>query len=94
MLDRPISGIEEVSYKIHFIGKSGIGKTNIIAKLAGLSSLVFYTETPGIRVTDIYWPVRIWDKIILFKLQCWEAGASCMKKYAHIMKVSTDLSYK
>ncbi|KAL1110200.1 hypothetical protein AAG570_008277, partial [Ranatra chinensis] len=86
ILERPaiIPGVEELSYKLLFFGKSSVGKTTTIARLAGVTPSSSYIETSGIRFTDIYWPVKIWDKIILFKLQCWEAGSNSMKKYSHI----------
>lgn len=30
------------------------------------------------------WPTKIWDKIILFRLQYWEAGDSGVKKLSYI----------
>lgn len=90
ILEKPFqsSNLEEVCYKLVFIGKTGAGKTSTINKVAGISAYSSYFETSGIRVTDIYWPVKVWDKIILFKLQCWDAGSTCMKKYNHIPLVN------
>lgn len=87
ILERPAvpSNTEEVSYKLFFVGKAGIGKTATIARLAGTSISSSYVETLGIRKTNIFWPVKIWDKIIIFKLQCWEAGDNSIKKYSHIL---------
>ncbi|GLH12677.1 REM2-and Rab-like small GTPase 1 [Gryllus bimaculatus] len=79
------SSVEEVSYKLFVAGKAGIGKTSTVARLAGTKALSSYVETSGIRKTNIYWPVKIWDKIILFKLQFWDAGDHSMKKYSHIL---------
>ncbi|CAH1393649.1 unnamed protein product [Nezara viridula] len=86
ILEKPFqsSNLEEVCYKLVFVGKTGVGKTSTINKVAGISAYSSYFETSGIRVTDVYWPVKVWDKIILFKLQCWDAGSSSMKKYNHI----------
>lgn len=92
VLERPalFDGIEEVTYKVLFAGKSGVGKTSVIGSLAGSTSS-FRGDTLGIEVTDVYWPAKIWDKIIIFKIQCWEAGELSMKKYNHIVEVSSRL---
>lgn len=79
--------MEEISYKLFFAGKAGGGKTATIARLAGTSLNPGYVETTGIRNTNIFWPVKIWDKIILFKLQCWDAGENSIRKYSHILPV-------
>lgn len=93
ILERPsiLTQVEEVCYKLFFMGKAGIGKTASIARLAGTTMPSSYIETVGIRKTNIYWPVKIWDKVILFKLQCWDAGENTIKKYSHIMPVSREL---
>lgn len=80
------TNFEEVSYKLFFTGKAGAGKTKTIAELAGIS--VAHHDSNGIHKTNIYWPTKIWDKIILFRLQCWEAGDSGVKKFSHILPVS------
>lgn len=82
--------IEEVSYKLFFVGKSGVGKSSTIARLAGIVNVNGdYAETRGIRKSNIYWPVKVWDRIILFRLQCWDAGDKDIKKFGHILPVST-----
>nr|CAD7399133.1 unnamed protein product [Timema cristinae] len=89
VLERPCvpSSIEEVSYKLFITGKSGVGKSATVARLAGATTKHTngYTETLGIRKSNLYWPVKIWDKIILFKLQFWDAGDNSIKKYSHIL---------
>ncbi|PSN54751.1 REM2- and Rab-like small GTPase 1 [Blattella germanica] len=87
ILDRPglPSSIEEVSYKIYISGRSGIGKTSTVTRLSGVKCSSSYVETTGIRKSNIYWPVKIWDKVILFKLQFWDAGDNSIRKYSHIL---------
>jgi len=94
ILERPNvpSSIEEVSYKLFVAGKSGVGKTCSVARFAGQPFPTSYHETPGIRKTNVYWPVKIWEKVIVFKLQFWEAGDNSIKKYSHILSVSNYLS--
>lgn len=89
ILERPSlpSSIEEVTYKIFMVGRSGVGKSSVVARLAGILNSNNYTETNGIRKTNVYWPVKIWDKVVLFKLQFWDTSESSIKKYSHILPV-------
>ncbi|KAK9497238.1 hypothetical protein O3M35_004595 [Rhynocoris fuscipes] len=86
ILERPVlhTSIEEVCYKIVLLGKSGSGKTWTCQRLAGISGNFNTYETVGISITDIYWPIKIWDKIIIFKLTIWDPGSNSFKKYTHI----------
>lgn len=90
LLERPAvpSNIEEVCYKLFFVGKSGAGKSAAIARLAGTTFMATHVESYGIRKTNIFWPVKIWNKIILFELHCWESSDSSLKKCGHILPVS------
>ncbi|XP_070163351.1 ciliogenesis and planar polarity effector 2 [Polyergus mexicanus] len=92
ILERPSlpSSIEEVTYKIFMIGRSGVGKTSVVGKLAGILESNNYTETNGIRKTNVFWPVKIWDKVVLFKLQFWDTSESSIKKYNHILPACKD----
>lgn len=95
LLERPIlQNVEEVSYKLFFVGKSGAGKSSTIARLAGIENNDGeYVETRGIRKSSIYWPVKVWDRIILFRLQCWDAGDRDIKKFGHILSVNKYFVY-
>ncbi|XP_046752313.1 ciliogenesis and planar polarity effector 2-like [Diprion similis] len=95
ILERPPipSSIEEVSYKIFMAGKSGVGKTCVVSRLSGIkgsSPSGTYVETNGIKRTTIFWPVKIWDKVVLFKLQFWDASENSIKKYSHILPACKD----
>lgn len=46
MLPPPVA-IDTASYKIFVSGKSGVGKTALVAKLAGLEVPVVHHETTG-----------------------------------------------
>lgn len=95
ILEKPSlpSSIEEVTYKIFMIGRPGVGKTSVIARLAGTLESNNYIETNGIRKTDVFWPVKIWDKVVLFKLQFWDTSESSIKKYNHILPVCAILIF-
>ena len=82
----PPSFIQE-SYKLAFVGKSGVGKTSLINLLANYSTLQIPGETPGVRVTTVYWPAKIRNQIHLFHLDLWDCGEAATKKYNHILPV-------
>lgn len=90
LLERPnlAAGTPEITFKIGVLGKAGSGKTKAVSFLSG-KPVTFpgYIETIGIHVKDIYWPVQLQGKISLFKLQFWESGESCSKKYNYISSV-------
>ncbi len=76
---------EEISYKLFFLGRSCAEKSKIMAELIGAPSIP--PESHGIRKNNVYWPTKIWDKIILFRLHCWEASDSGLKKFSHVLPV-------
>lgn len=81
--------VSTVPFKVFLCGRSGVGKTAVVSYLSGRhSSSLSFSETPGIRVTDVYWPAKLVDsRIILFKLSLWDAGDAAGKKYSHVNPV-------
>lgn len=95
LLERPSlsPGTPEVVYKIGILGKAGSGKTKTIALLSGKPfNPSGYAETCGIRVHDCYWPARIRERVCLFKLQFWDSGESCSKKFSYISTVGLSFN--
>ncbi|KAL4221516.1 rheb-like protein [Mactra antiquata] len=94
LLERPplSAHIEEVHYKIFVSGKSGVGKTCTVAKLSGHDIPKSHIETAGIQTSTCYWPAKVLDmnKVMLFRLQFWDAGEAASKKFDHIMSACTD----
>ena len=81
---------EQKSYKLALIGKSGVGKTALTSLLSNQRDFVAAQasgETPGVRVTTVYWPVKVNGKLLLVNLELWDAGESATKKYNHILPV-------
>ncbi|XP_071805494.1 ciliogenesis and planar polarity effector 2-like [Asterias amurensis] len=76
-----------VSYKVILRGKAGVGKTSTIAKLVGLQVPTSHSETPGIVSSVVFWPAKLLhsDKVLLFRLQFWDAGENAIKKFDHIL---------
>lgn len=92
VLERPLlpPNIEEVTYKIFMVGRPGAGKSSVVARLSGIIGCSTYSEICGIKKTNVYWPVKIWDKVVLFKLQFWDTSESSIKKYSHILPACTE----
>ncbi|XP_018429546.1 PREDICTED: REM2- and Rab-like small GTPase 1 [Nanorana parkeri] len=75
------------SYKIFVCGKSGVGKTALIAKLCGLEVPSMHHETTGIQTSRVFWPVRPRhsQRPFIFCFQFWDCGESALKKFDHIL---------
>lgn len=95
LLEKPSvpPSFNQVFYKLAVIGKSGVGKTALVCLLSNQKDLVASSqippgETPGVRVTTIYWPAKInRSHIFLFQLDFWDSGETASKKYNHILPV-------
>ncbi|KAG9482738.1 hypothetical protein GDO78_011399 [Eleutherodactylus coqui] len=93
LIERPVLPpqlpADVASYKIFVSGKSGVGKTSLIAKLCGLEVPTVHHETTGIQTSSTYWPVRPRDseRPIIFAFHFWDCGESALKKFDHILPV-------
>ncbi|XP_043917766.1 ciliogenesis and planar polarity effector 2 [Protopterus annectens] len=91
LIERPVLPPQVVadiaSYKIFVSGKSGVGKTAMVAKLAGLEIPSVHHETTGIQTTVIYWPAKLCDtnRVIMFRYHLWDCGEAALKKFDHIL---------
>ncbi|CAG5094064.1 Similar to cplane2: Ciliogenesis and planar polarity effector 2 (Xenopus laevis) [Cotesia congregata] len=88
LLERPSlpPSIEEVTYKIFMIGRPGVGKSSVVSRFSGIAHENYVSsEINGIRKTMVYWPVKIWDKVVLFRLNFWDTTESSIKKYSHVL---------
>ncbi|GAB5574600.1 ciliogenesis and planar polarity effector 2 isoform X3 [Prionailurus iriomotensis] len=109
LLERPVLpppvAIDTASYKIFVSGKSGVGKTALVAKLAGLEVPVVHHETAGcnwilqhpvrIQTTVVFWPAKLQasDRAVMFRFEFWDCGESALKKFDHMLpacKEKTD----
>lgn len=99
LLERPVLppavAIDTASYKIFVSGKSGVGKTALVAKLAGLEVPVVHHETIGIQTTVVFWPAKLQvsDRVIMFRFEFWDCGESALRKFDHMLpacKEKTD----
>ncbi|XP_053546232.1 ciliogenesis and planar polarity effector 2 [Bombina bombina] len=91
LLERPVLSpqfpTDIARYKIFVSGKSGVGKTSLIAKLAGLEVPSIHHETTGIQTTCVYWPACLRDseRPVIFCFQFWDCGEAAIRKFDHIM---------
>ncbi|ELT97637.1 hypothetical protein CAPTEDRAFT_179477 [Capitella teleta] len=82
-----LSQADEYEYKIFVSGRSGVGKSSTIAHLCSLGIPKHHTETAGIQTSVVRWPCKInsLDRVVVFKLQLWDAGESALKKFDHVL---------
>ncbi|XP_030363745.1 ciliogenesis and planar polarity effector 2 [Strigops habroptila] len=91
LLERPALppnlAVPFVTYKLFLHGKSGVGKTALVASLAGTPVPPVHHETLGIEVTTVYWPAkaRASGRPIMFQLQFWDCGDGAMRKFEHLL---------
>ncbi|KAH1175615.1 hypothetical protein KIL84_022140 [Mauremys mutica] len=94
LIERPVlppqMAADTASYKIFVSGKSGVGKTAMVAKLAGLEVPSAHHETTGIQLTTVYWPAKLRDsgRALIFRFHFWDCGEAALKKFDHILPVS------
>uniref|UniRef100_A0A8C8AWZ3 Ciliogenesis and planar polarity effector 2 n=1 Tax=Otus sunia TaxID=257818 RepID=A0A8C8AWZ3_9STRI len=76
-----------VTYKLFVSGKSGVGKTALVAMLAGTPVSPVHHDTLGIEVTTVYWPAkpRASGRPVIFQLHFWDCGDSALKKFEHLL---------
>ncbi|XP_020484697.1 ciliogenesis and planar polarity effector 2 [Labrus bergylta] len=83
----PHVAVDTVHYKIFISGKSGVGKTALAARLAGLNIPNMHYETTGIETTVVYWPVKLKDsgRVLFFRLQLWDCGENALRRFDHLL---------
>lgn len=83
-------------FKLFLVGRTGSGKTCLVSWLAGLPGWNYTLgESPGVRVTQIYWPCLLtprpgMNQLATFKLHFWDAGDSAVRKYGHVYPVCRE----
>lgn len=83
----PHVAVDTVHYKIFISGKSGVGKTALAARLAGLNIPNMHYETTGIETTVVYWPVKLREsgRVLFFRLQLWDCGENALRRFDHLL---------
>ncbi|XP_029991358.1 ciliogenesis and planar polarity effector 2 [Sphaeramia orbicularis] len=83
----PLNAVDTVQYKIFISGKSGVGKTALAARLAGLNIPNMHYETTGIETTVVHWPVKLTEngRVLFFRLQLWDCGENALRRFDHLL---------
>nr|AAH96973.1 Zgc:101035 protein [Danio rerio] len=68
-------------------GKTGVGKSALAARLAGLDLPKMHYETTGIETTVVFWPVRLKEsgRVLFFRFELWDCGESAMRRFDHML---------
>ncbi|KAM6241060.1 ciliogenesis and planar polarity effector 2 [Porphyrio hochstetteri] len=91
LLERPVLpptlAAPTVTYKLFLSGKSGVGKTALVAALAGTPVPPIHHETLGIEATTVFWPAKpqASGRPVIFQLQLWDCGDGALKKFEHLL---------
>ncbi|KAJ8401276.1 hypothetical protein AAFF_G00385070 [Aldrovandia affinis] len=83
----PHLSVDTVRYKVLISGKSGVGKTALAARLAGLDIPRMHYDTTGIETTVLFWPVKLRDngRVLFFRLQLWDCGENALRRFDHLL---------
>ncbi|XP_021273222.1 REM2- and Rab-like small GTPase 1 [Numida meleagris] len=83
----PALSVPTVTYKLFVAGRSGVGKTALVAALAGTPVPPAHRETLGIEVTTLFWPAVPLgsQRPVLFQLRFWDCGDSALRKFEHLL---------
>uniref|UniRef100_A0A8C7E2F5 Ciliogenesis and planar polarity effector 2 n=1 Tax=Naja naja TaxID=35670 RepID=A0A8C7E2F5_NAJNA len=91
LLERPVlapqAAADVAAYKVFVSGKSGVGKSALVAKLAGLEVPLVHHETTGIQTSLVYWPAKLREsgKVLFFRFSFWDCGEAVLRKFDHIL---------
>ncbi|KAM8868200.1 ciliogenesis and planar polarity effector 2 [Synchiropus picturatus] len=82
----PHAAVDTVHYKVFITGKSGVGKSSLALRLAGLDIPNIHYETTGINTTVVYWPVKLREsgRVLFFRLQLWDCGENALRRFDHL----------
>nr|XP_057926394.1 ciliogenesis and planar polarity effector 2 [Doryrhamphus excisus] len=83
----PHEAVDTVHYKIFLSGKSGVGKSSLAARLAGVKIPNMHYETTGIETTVVYWPVKLREtnRVLFFRFQLWDCGENALRRFDHLL---------
>ncbi|XP_066190545.1 ciliogenesis and planar polarity effector 2 isoform X1 [Sylvia atricapilla] len=83
----PALAVPIVTYKLFLAGRSGVGKTALVAWLGGTPAPPTHHETLGIEATPLFWPAkpRASGRPVLFQLLLWDCGDGALRKFEHLL---------
>ncbi|XP_027567166.1 ciliogenesis and planar polarity effector 2 [Pipra filicauda] len=97
LLERPALppplAVPTLPYKLFLVGRSGVGKSALVAALAGTprtprtAATPAHHETLGIEATTVFWPAqpRGSARPVLFQLHFWDCGDGALRKFEHLL---------
>ncbi|XP_050178365.1 LOW QUALITY PROTEIN: ciliogenesis and planar polarity effector 2 [Myiozetetes cayanensis] len=94
LLERPVLppplAVPTLPYKLFLVGRSGVGKTALVAALAGTPrtpQTPAHHETLGIEATTVFWPAkpRGSARPVLFQLHFWDCGDGALRRFEHLL---------
>uniref|UniRef100_A0A8V0ZDW8 Ciliogenesis and planar polarity effector 2 n=1 Tax=Gallus gallus TaxID=9031 RepID=A0A8V0ZDW8_CHICK len=83
----PALSVPTATYKLFVSGRSGVGKTALVAALLGSPAPTSHRETLGIEVSTLFWPAVPLgsERPVLFQLRFWDCGESALRKFEHLL---------
>ncbi|XP_015706816.1 ciliogenesis and planar polarity effector 2-like, partial [Coturnix japonica] len=83
----PSLSVPTVRYKLFVSGRSGVGKTALVATLLGNHVPPLHRETLGIEVSTLFWPAVPLgsERPVLFQLHFWDCGENALRKFEHLL---------
>ncbi|XP_043098384.1 ciliogenesis and planar polarity effector 2 isoform X1 [Puntigrus tetrazona] len=83
----PQMNVDIVRYKVFISGKTGVGKSALAARLAGLELPKMHYETTGIETTVVFWPARLKEsgRVLFFRFELWDCGESAIRRFDHML---------
>uniref|UniRef100_H9G3N2 Ciliogenesis and planar polarity effector 2 n=1 Tax=Anolis carolinensis TaxID=28377 RepID=H9G3N2_ANOCA len=91
LLERPVlppqAAVDVVGYKVFVSGRSGVGKTALVAQVSGAEVPSAHQETPGIQTTTVFWPAKLREsgRALFFRFSFWDCGEAALKRFDHIL---------
>ncbi|XP_042334846.1 ciliogenesis and planar polarity effector 2 isoform X2 [Sceloporus undulatus] len=92
LLERPLlppgaAAADVAAYKVFVCGRSGVGKTALVAQAAGMEAAPAPQETIGIQTTPVFWPAKLREsgKALFFRFSFWDCGEAVLRKFDHIL---------
>uniref|UniRef100_A0A8C2YF95 Ciliogenesis and planar polarity effector 2 n=1 Tax=Coturnix japonica TaxID=93934 RepID=A0A8C2YF95_COTJA len=82
-----VLSVPTVSVQLFVSGRSGVGKTALVATLLGNHVPPLHRETLGIEVSTLFWPAVPLgsERPVLFQLHFWDCGENALRKFEHLL---------
>lgn len=60
-----------------------------------MNAVLLIPLSVGIETTVVFWPVRLKEsgRVLFFRFELWDCGESAMRRFDHMLLVSSSISY-